>query len=43
MKPREFMTFGALFYLFLSAIYKALRLIQTKGYSHRSEKIFLYL
>ena len=31
MKPREFMTFGALFYLVLSAIYKASTAYSEKG------------
>ena len=38
MKPREFMTFGALFYLVLSDVFGLFR-----KYSHTYEKIFSYL
>ncbi len=44
MKPREFMTFGALFYLVLSDVYGLFRqrviLTGVRKYSHTFEKIY---
>ena len=44
MKPREFMTFGALFYLVLSDVYGLFRqrviLIGVRKYSHTFEELF---
>ena len=44
MKPREFMTFGALFYLVLSDVYGLFRqrviLTRVRKYSHTYEKLF---
>ena len=44
MKPREFMTFGALFYLVLSDVYGLFRqrviLTGVRKYSHRHEYFF---
>ncbi len=44
MKPREFMTFGALFYLVLSDVYGLFRqrviLTVVRKHSHTYEKLF---
>lgn len=44
MKPREFMTFGALFYLVLSDVYglfgQRVILTEVRKYSHTYEKLF---
>ena len=44
MKPRESMTFGALFYLVLSDVYGLFRqrviLTEVRKYSHTYEKLF---